>query len=69
MQNRLRFSIYSEMFVVDLKGGYNYDKKGIFNQNLRIRNKMGEYIKNTTPNFSAKEQIIMKQAFYLQFFN
>ena len=30
---------------------------------------MGEYIKNTTPNFSAKEQIIMKQAFYLQFFN
>lgn len=30
------------MFVVDLKGGYNYDKQGRFNQNLRIRNKMGK---------------------------
>lgn len=30
------------MFVIDLKGGYNYDKKGVFNQNLRIRNKLGK---------------------------
>lgn len=30
------------MFVLDLKGGYNYDEHGIFNQNLRIRNKLGK---------------------------
>lgn len=30
------------MFVLDVKGGYDYDKNGIFNQNLRIRNKMGK---------------------------
>lgn len=27
--------------VIDLKGSYNYDEKGIFNQNLRIRNTIG----------------------------
>ena len=40
------------MFVVDLKGGYNYDKKGIFNQNLRIRNKMGENTESTQIRYS-----------------
>lgn len=40
------------MFVVDLKGGYNYDKKGIFNQNLRIRNKMGENSESTQIRYS-----------------
>ena len=27
--------------VLDLKGSYNYDKNGIINQNLRIRNSVG----------------------------
>lgn len=27
--------------VVDLKGTYNYDKNGIFNQNARLRTKLG----------------------------
>lgn len=27
--------------VIDLKGAYNYDKNGIVNQNLRVRNKVG----------------------------
>lgn len=40
------------MFVLDLKGGYNYDKKGIFNQNLRIRNKMGENTESTQIRYS-----------------
>ena len=40
------------MFVVDLKGGYNYDKKGIFNQNLRIRNKMGQNSESTQIRYS-----------------
>lgn len=40
------------MFVVDLKGGYNYDKKGVFNQNLRIRNKMGENTESTQIRYS-----------------
>lgn len=39
-------------FVIDLKGGYNYDKKGIFNQNLRIRNKMGKNIETTQIRYS-----------------
>ncbi len=30
------------MFVIDLKGGRNYDIKGLLNQNLRIRTKLGE---------------------------
>lgn len=34
------------MVVIDLKGSYNYDQKGIFNQNLRVRNNVGT--KNTT---------------------
>ena len=29
------------MAVLDFKGSYNYDKKGILNQNLRIRNTVG----------------------------
>ncbi len=40
------------MFVVDIKGGYNYDKKGIFNQNLRIRNKMGKNTESTQIRYS-----------------
>ena len=40
------------MFVVDLKGGYNYDKNGIFNQNLRIRNKMGKNTESTQIRYS-----------------
>ena len=40
------------MFVVDLKGGYNYDKNGIFNQNLRIRNKMGKKTESTQIRYS-----------------
>ncbi len=30
------------MLVLDLKGGRNYDDKGIFNQNLRVRTKLGK---------------------------
>lgn len=30
------------MLVLDLKGGRNYDEKGIFNQNLRVRTKLGK---------------------------
>ena len=40
------------MFVIDLKGGYNYDKNGIFNQNLRIRNKMGQHTESTQIRYS-----------------
>lgn len=40
------------MFVVDLKGGYDYDSKGIFNQNLRIRNKMGKNTESTQIRYS-----------------
>ena len=29
------------MAVLDFKGTYNYDEKGLFNQNLRIRNTVG----------------------------
>ena len=29
------------MAVLDFKGSYNYDKKGLFNQNLRVRNTVG----------------------------
>lgn len=30
------------MLVLDLKGGRNYDGNGIFNQNLRVRTKLGK---------------------------
>lgn len=30
------------MAVLDLKGAHNYDKKGIINQNLRVRTKLGK---------------------------
>lgn len=47
------------MFVLDVKGGYDYDKNGIFNQNLRIRNKMGKILKQ------CKSDILHYQSMYL----
>lgn len=40
------------MAVIDLKGGYKYDSKGIFSQNLRIRNKIGKETESTQIRYS-----------------
>ncbi len=56
------------MVVIDFKGSLNYDKKGLFNQNLRIRNTIGT--KNTATQIryspiTANLPINDKTSFYI----